>query len=1145
VYGCNPAPLDEWNKLAARAAYKYHRIMPQSSLGRSSLAFLALFAAAFSAQAVQVRFLDSATGCAIQPETVTTRAHASGAAEQRVPAGQISKSGRAALALAPGRHTVLAVSSQHRPMSAEVQAETNQSTVHQFLLDPLEEPREMQPDYLAALHRDDATLIQGFVVDDETREPLAGVRVSSAPSGVEARTDGRGFFQFYVPVQSAAEAAAAPASLAFEKPGFQSQERQYLELWPKGDWTYRIRLTAGQGREVVDERQTRHRLKPEEAPIPPQSPPVPAATPELLQSLEAATPKATAATNSTVRVPRNIRVLRSDNVTIDYVTMTYYVRCVLPSEWIPSWGATTGGSNSLNAGAIAARCYAIAKLNAVSGTSSNDICATTSCQVYNPANINSRTDTAANYTDNYVVLTSSGAVPSTEYSAEDNSLGYSCGDGWTQPTGGCTFDPVCAGQTRSGHGRGMCQWGSYRWAIGTAGYPLRDWKWIVRHYYPTYTLVKGAPLLIGDDVKAMASVNVNICPDGGITNGINCTLVATLAANTTGTIVDGPQRITADGKGFTWYKVQWNDASSTLGWAKENFIERVFSLPAAPTNLVATAIATNRINLTWADVAGVAGSGYYVERAIAAGGPWMQINTLASGATTYSDTGLYPASTWHYRVRAYNAGGNSAYSGVASATTSNPPPVLAAVANRTIAENTTLSITNATTASDFVQLITDFENFTTDTTNGVPLFRDPRYSSSTSTNIDMTPDLSLVTDVYTTTGHGTGRVLRVCCNYTNTINPWLRLTTAGTPNWPSPVINLTKKLRFDLYTDKALKVGLGCRETTTAVGTAIGTNGGTTGGIEWVGVTNAFGGAPMPTRTVNAGAWTTLTFNLPTEPVVNFSGGNGILSTASGLGVLEHLAIVPAAGNGSNNLYLDNFAVVTPKTFTYALKAGAPTNATVNAATGVFAWTPTEAQGPGTYSISVIVTDNSAPPLSATNTFNVTVLETNSAPVLAAISSRTVHAGSLVTFTNSATDADLPANTLTYTLDPGAPAGASVTPATGIFQWLTADVNAGTSYPITERVTDNGSPAMSDAKPFTVTVLPRPGIQSPSLSNPDATLTWSAIAGTAYRVQFKDDLSATNWITLTPDVTATGPAASITNAPLVPQRFYRVLVLNQ
>jgi hypothetical protein len=1102
------------------------------------LAVLAVLPAALPAQNVHVRFLDSATGCALQPETVTTRAHQPGALERRVPAWQISKSGHAALSLERGRHTILAVAPNHQPMSGEVEADGTQSYLIQFLLDPLEEPRELQADYVATLRREDATLIQGFVVDDESGEPLSGVQVTSAPSGAKAQTDARGFFQFYIPVQSDAEAAAAPANLVFEKTGYRAQERQYLELWSNGDWTYRIRLAPGSGRQTVDERETRRRAPESKSPA--------AASPTrtgLVESLDVATPKATAATNSAVRVPRNIRVQRVSGGTIDYVTMTYYVRCVLPSEWIPSWGATTGGSNSLNAGAVAARCYAIAKLNAVSGTSTYDICDTTSCQVYNPANIGSRTDTAAYYTDNWVVLSGS-AIPSTEYSSQNNSIGFSCGDGWTQPTGGCIFDPVCLGKARYGHGRGMCQYGSYYWAIGTAGYPLRDWKWIVQHYYPTYTLVKGAPLLIGDDVKAMTSVNVNMCADGGITNGVNCTLLATLAGNTTGAIVDGPQQITADGDGFTWYKVQWNDASHTLGWAKENFIERVFSIPTGPTNLVATASGTNRINLSWADTAGAVGIGSKIERAIAAAGPWQQVNTVASGVASYADLNLYAASTWYYRVRAYNAGGNSPYSNVASATTSNPPPVLAAIANRTIIETTTLTFTNSATAPDSVRLITDFENFTTDTTNGLPLFRNPRYSSSTSANLDTTPDLAIATDVYTTTGHGTGRVLRVSCNYTNATNPWLRLTTAGTPNWPNPVIDFTKRLRFDLYTDKAVKVAVGCRETTTAAGTPLGSDGGTTGGIEWAGVTNISGTAPMPTRTVAAGSWTTLTFNFPTEPILNFSGGNGILSTASGLGVLEHLAIVPAAGTGTNNLYLDNFAVLAPRTLTYTLGASAPTNAAVNPTNGVFTWTPTEAQGPSVTSIAVIVTDNSSPAVSATNTFTVTVLESNSPPLLTAIPDRTLYAGATLTFTNSATDPDIPANTLAYSLDPGAPPTAGVVTNTGVFAWPTTDANANTTNWITVRVTDNGSPPLSDARTFTATVVARPTLQGSFVLTNGATLTWSAIPGATYRVQFKDDLTDTNWTSLVPDVTTNGPTASITDTPSVQQRFYRILVVN-
>ena len=93
-------------------------------------------------------------------------------------------------------------------------------------------------------------------------------------------------------------------------------------------------------------------------------------------------------------------------------------------------------------------------------------------------------------------------------------------------------------------------------------------------------------------------------------------------------------------------------------------------------------------------------------------------------------------------------------------------------------------------------------------------------------------------------------------------------------------------------------------------------------------------------------------------------------------------------------------------------------------------------------------------------------------------------------------------------------------------------------------MTDNGLPPNSDARSFTVTVLPRPGIQAVTGSSTNATLTWSAIPGTTYRVQFKTDLNDTNWTALLPDVTATGSTASLTDPPAATQRFYRILVVD-
>ena len=68
------------------------------------------------------------------------------------------------------------------------------------------------------------------------------------------------------------------------------------------------------------------------------------------------------------------------------------------------------------------------------------------------------------------------------------------------------------------------------------------------------------------------------------------------------------------------------------------------------------------------------------------------------------------------------------------------------------------------------------------------------------------------------------------------------------------------------------------------------------------------------------------------------------------------------------------------QTLTYSLDSGFPSGATINSASGLFSWTPTEAQGPNAYPITVRVTDNGAPPLSDTRTFTITVNEVNGTP---------------------------------------------------------------------------------------------------------------------------------------------------------------------
>ena len=71
-------------------------------------------------------------------------------------------------------------------------------------------------------------------------------------------------------------------------------------------------------------------------------------------------------------------------------------------------------------------------------------------------------------------------------------------------------------------------------------------------------------------------------------------------------------------------------------------------------------------------------------------------------------------------------------------------------------------------------------------------------------------------------------------------------------------------------------------------------------------------------------------------------------------------------------------------TLTFSLDAGAPAGAAITTG-GSFTWTPTEAQGPGVYTVTVRVTDNGSPALDDFETIQITVNEVNTAPVLAAI----------------------------------------------------------------------------------------------------------------------------------------------------------------
>lgn len=106
-----------------------------------------------------------------------------------------------------------------------------------------------------------------------------------------------------------------------------------------------------------------------------------------------------------------------------------------------------------------------------------------------------------------------------------------------------------------------------------------------------------------------------------------------------------------------------------------NFRQSTSSPPGAPTSLSATAVSSSRINLSWTDNSSDE-TGFKIERSPNGSSGWVQIDTVGANVTTYPDTGLPPSTTRYYRVRAYNANGDSGYSNVAHDTTHSAGPTI-------------------------------------------------------------------------------------------------------------------------------------------------------------------------------------------------------------------------------------------------------------------------------------------------------------------------------------------------------------------------------------------------------------------------------------------------------------------------------------
>ena len=183
--------------------------------------------------------------------------------------------------------------------------------------------------------------------------------------------------------------------------------------------------------------------------------------------------------------------------------------------------------------------------------------------------------------------------------------------------------------------------------------------------------------------------------------------------------------------------------------------------------------------------------------------------------------------------------------------------------------------------------------------------------------------------------------------------------------------------------------------------------------------------------------------------------------------------------------------------------------------------------GPINYGILITTTNAVAP---------------NTPPTLAAITNRTVIAGTTINFTNSASDTNIPAQTLTFSLQGGA-AGSSLNSSNGIFNWRPTIAQSPSTNPMSFIVTDNGTPTMSATQSFTVFVTRpiTPTLQSASVTGGAFNMLVTGDTGPDYTIQASTNLA--NWLPL---FTTNSPALpfnwSDPSAAIFNQRYFRVLL---
>ena len=145
----------------------------------------------------------------------------------------------------------------------------------------------------------------------------------------------------------------------------------------------------------------------------------------------------------------------------------------------------------------------------------------------------------------------------------------------------------------------------------------------------------------------------------------NWTQVITVGANTTAYTDTNVTCSTT-----YYYRVRAYTASADSSYSNVASAQACVTAPSAPGSLNAASASATQINLTWTDNSDNE-TGFKIDRSPDGTSNWTAIYTTTVNATSYANTGLTCDTAFYYRVRAFNAGGDSGYSNTTFTTTAS------------------------------------------------------------------------------------------------------------------------------------------------------------------------------------------------------------------------------------------------------------------------------------------------------------------------------------------------------------------------------------------------------------------------------------------------------------------------------------------